>query len=290
MVLRIHWLLIPSKAIVFALMMIKNRSAAKIHHPPVQMMIINSNVDNAQNHSSFNDCSTVTWNVIRILNDICAHFVAKDLTIHSIWNDTPAHIPAFGHTNAIYAKNHSHNAVHSNHIVWKCMEFNISMHTKNVVQRYRIISLCLPFYAFWIDVNCSLNLQKKKASKKSIYRNTLELICLFCFLFVFFFFPPRATQCRCMYVKNAVTQQTSQKHIICTWKITIHIHRHYWNSTTSATSSSQTQRLPTTCWVNCRCLFITRSCCYCCSAANERRQSNFTCSGIYFFLHKNIRS
>lgn len=134
-------------------MMIKNRPAAKIHQTTVQVMeIINSNVDNAQNHSNSNDCSTVTWNVIRISNAISVHSVEKDSMIHSIWNDTLAHIPAFGHTNAIYVKNHLHNAVHSNHIVWKCMVFNISMHTKSVVQRYGFF-LCLQQNQYLVHLN-----------------------------------------------------------------------------------------------------------------------------------------
>lgn len=64
---------------------------------------------------------------------------------------------------------------------------------------------------------------------------------------------------RCTCVRNAVTQQTSQKCIICIWKQIIHIHRLCWSSTTNVILNSQIQHSPTIYWgANCRCRSTTK--------------------------------
>lgn len=63
---------------------------------------------------------------------------------------------------------------------------------------------------------------------------------------------------RCTFVRNAVTQRTSQKCIICIWKQIIHIHRLCWSSTTNVISNSQIQHSPTIYWANCRCRSTTK--------------------------------
>lgn len=55
--------------------------------------------------------------------------------IHSIWSDTPEHIPACVHTSAICARRASPKGVHSSHTAWKCIVYNINTPIRSVEQR-----------------------------------------------------------------------------------------------------------------------------------------------------------